>query len=200
MNDWLDSLKQLDVQVFRLLNSGHWGSKSAGQAAFDPFMLLLSEKWPWAIAGVAVVGWSLWKRRSAALKLCLLLALTLSITDLVTFRVLKPAFARARPCYQLSDVRLVQPSCGSDYGLPSNHAANAMATATVLILAWRRRWTWGLPGVAVLVGASRVYLGAHYPGDVLLGFVTGGLLGWLCFRLSRLLPWLALPPPEGSPP
>lgn len=54
-------------------------------------------------------------------------------------RILKPAIDRERPCHQLTDVRIVPPSCGGTWSFPSNHAANGMAVATVAILVTRRR-------------------------------------------------------------
>jgi undecaprenyl-diphosphatase len=114
------------------------------------------------------------------------LGIAIGTTDAMTYQVLKPSFDRLRPCYlEPEATRLVVESCGSDLGFPSNHAANAMAAAVAGALTWRRRrLNIFLFGTASLVGLSRIYLGVHFPGDVLGGFVVGALIS-----LALWWPW-----------
>ncbi|MFK7871728.1 MAG: phosphatase PAP2 family protein [Oligoflexales bacterium] len=93
--------------------------------------------------------------------------------------MLKPYFARLRPCYQMDHLVLFHDKCGGFWGLPSNHAANGMSIATYFLVR-------GYPKIgffgffsAFWVGYSRVYSGVHFPGDVLLGFACGGGIGFL---------------------
>lgn len=116
------------------------------------------------------------------------------IVWLVTFTVeypLKLLFHRPRPFVQLAHARLVgaQPR---HFSFPSGHTASSFASAWIL---QRRfpRWRWLHWGLALLVAANRVYLGAHFPGDTVAGAVSGVLLAALYSRL----PWL--PRPESSP-
>jgi undecaprenyl-diphosphatase len=185
----LDLLKSLDEAAFYAING------AAGSPALDTLMLVLSARATWAVIGVALVGAALWRRRGDLLRLVLAIGLAIALADLVTYQVLKPTFARERPCHQLvGQIRLLQPSCGSDYGFPSNHAANGMAIATAVAVVTRHRSALVVALIAALVGLSRIYLGAHFPGDVLAGFVVGALIGvaaaWLVRRIppSRWLP------------
>jgi undecaprenyl-diphosphatase len=81
-------------------------------------------------------------------------------------------------------VHIVNCHCGGLYGFVSSHAANSFNVAVLSILFIRERWfsvlmiTW-----AVVVGYSRIYLGVHYPGDVLCGSILGVLIGWSSYRL-----------------
>jgi undecaprenyl-diphosphatase len=161
-----------DASLFRLVNEG------LGAPWLDGVMLAISSRLVWVLAALIILGYLAWRRRGRALVFALLLGATLGVSDFVTFQVLKPTFSRMRPCYALQDVRLVQPSCGGDYGLPSNHAANAMAMAVAIsVTSERRRVMWPLTlALTFLVGLSRVYLGVHYPGDVLAGFAVGALV------------------------
>jgi undecaprenyl-diphosphatase len=102
----------------------------------------------------------------------LLAGLAVGITDLVVAEVVKPWVDRLRPCFALPDVRLLIPRQPHSPSFPSSHAANCFAIATVLA-------TLG-PGfaricflVAALVALSRVYLGVHYPLDILAGALLG---------------------------
>jgi membrane-associated phospholipid phosphatase len=92
--------------------------------------------------------------------------------------VVKNAVAEPRPCRVLPDVRTVVP-CDTpmNYSFPSNHSAICAAFAVSLFLLYPR---WGLAAAvyALLIGASRVMVGVHYPHDVIAGLLIGGLVGW----------------------
>ncbi|MFA5028985.1 MAG: phosphatase PAP2 family protein [Candidatus Methylomirabilota bacterium] len=97
--------------------------------------------------------------------------------------LLKHATERIRPCHVEAGVRLMG-SCTLSFAMPSNHAAN---TAAVAMVGWLGlpRWGWLLTVLAALVGFSRVYLGVHYPGDVLVGAALGATLGGLLVLAVR---------------
>jgi len=106
----------------------------------------------------------------------------------------KPLSARGRPCNQPGLVQTVD-GCPPGNSLPSNHSAAIAAAAVALV------WAAPLAGVAAIglalfIGISRVYLGAHYPSDVLAGFALGSLCAWIAcalvarHQLSRLIPAL----------
>ena len=114
------------------------------------------------------------------------MALTIGLSDFMTYQVLKPTFARDRPCRQFQDIHLVPEFCGGDQGFPSNHAANGMAV-TVLLALNSNAWV-ALTALLLttLIGISRVYLGVHFPGDVLAGFLCGALFGLISHVLIRV--------------
>lgn len=146
--------------------------------------------------GVRRCGWK------AGGRLFLVLAVTVAVGD-VLGNLLKGWFAEPRPCLilheQLRSVgRTVSGPCGVELsGMPSNHALNFAAAATFIALAtpWRS-WRNVLFITAVLVGLSRIYLGKHYPSQVLAGVLVGAMVGWLAAWLatrSRAIPALPLP-------
>lgn len=148
----------------------------------------------YAVAGVIVaLGWRMWRHQfgwRAVAVACFCLALVYGLVA-GAYNVIKYEVLRPRPFVALGaelrvsadDVQAIRPNSS----FPSGHAANAFMLAT-LLAALRRRGSWPLwYGLAALVALSRVYLGLHYPGDVLAGAVLGTGLTWLLLHL----PWLA---------
>jgi len=121
------------------------------------------------------------------------LILAIGLAYLLVDHVLKPGFARSRPFDQLMDIRVVgfRPVT---YSFPSGHACSAFAGAWVLTLMWQRAapllWT-----LAALIAVSRIYIGVHYPIDVLAGALLGLCVGalvtggraWYIDRSSRVI-------------
>jgi len=111
-------------------------------------------------------------------------ALAVAVIDPLGHHLIKPLIGRARPCQEMT-VRLLV-DCGSGYALPSLHAANSFGavTALVTVLGWRAA---PLYAAALLSGYSRVYVGVHWPGDVLAGALYGAViglaLGWIGRRV-----------------
>ena len=135
------------------------------------------QKVPWFLYGVAPAALALWlwKGRRHALKVLVVAALAMGAGDLLAYRVIKPLVARPRPVQPWVPVERRAP--GSGNGFPSNHAVNMGAAAAVLSVAYPAA-TFAFAGVALLVGYSRVYVGVHYPGDVVAGLLLGAGIGW----------------------
>ena len=169
----------LDRVLFGLIN-GVWTHPS-----LDRVMPVITDihKEPWFLYFLAPAALGLWlyKSRKAALRVLVVAVLACAVCDMLAYRVIKPWAGRVRPEYAGIGARVLTPS-GGRMGFPSNHAANAGATAAVLSVAYPAASIvfWSLAG---LVAYSRVYVGQHYPFDVLAGLALGGLLSW---------PWAAL--------
>ena len=113
-----------------------------------------------------------------------LVLVAVGAADLVSVRVIKPAVERDRPCHSLASVRAPL-GCGSGKSFPSAHASDTAAAATVV--------AWAAPAVTpvalvivALVGVSRVYLGVHYPSDVVAGWVLGAAIASALIVIARL--------------
>ena len=120
------------------------------------------------------------------------LALTILLASLVTDRVLKPLIGRERPFVSTPDIRVIG-GRPADASFPSGHAANAFAGSSALsrIVPGARIVWWAM---ALTIAYSRVYLGVHYPLDVIGGAAMGWLCGLLLERvLDRLRGWRAGP-------
>lgn len=132
------------------------------------------------LAFAALFAWMLWRARTSPVRIAvaLLPPAATAIAYLIS-EGLKSVIQEDRPCRNL--VTLVDCPPIGDWSFPSNHSTIGAAAAVGLALAWRRLALWVLPGAA-LMGFSRVFVGAHYPHDVLAGLVLGSVTAWLVFR------------------
>lgn len=106
----------------------------------------------------------------------LLLVVTVAVTDQLASSVLKPLIGRVRPCHVVEGLRAIT-GCGNTLSFPSGHATSSMAAAILLGLLYRR-WLWVLIAYSVLLSYTRIYIGVHYPSDILAGWIIGGGIAW----------------------
>jgi undecaprenyl-diphosphatase len=187
-------LSALDARIFHLIN------RSLQNPLFDLVMPILSNKRYFLLPALVVVLMLLvWGGRRMWIVVAVAVA-ALALSDVGT-NLIKAALHRTRPCHVIPDVHLLA-GCTRSFSLPSNHASNMFALAAVGWLGLRR-WRWALALLAAGVAYSRVYLGVHYPADVLAGALWGGALGWgLTALAARLWPgWFETPaaPPRRVP-
>lgn len=186
------TLDAWDKGLFLFLNG------SLENAFFDLLMPFLTEKWNFIIP-LALVFLYLFLRGRRSMRVLLLSSLVLLLLADGSATALKSLFQRARPCQVLDHVRTLV-GCSSSFALPSNHATNIFAMASFFASS-DRRLVVPLFVLAFLVGYSRIYVGVHYPLDVLGGAVLGIALGLLLGSLGRriLLRWDKRRPTSGGP-
>jgi len=172
----LEWLKFIDTRVFLAINGAHNGF-------FDFVMFWASDRLIWIplYLFLAYLLFRHYRRRAWILLLFAGLAITLS--DQTSVHLFKQVFQRLRPCHEPSVsqlVHLVNGKCGGMYGFISSHAANSFALATYLSLLLGKKirgFTILMLAWALLLCYSRVYLGVHYPGDVIVGAIWGAGIG-----------------------
>ena len=167
----LEYLAELDKTLFLFFNV------QIANAVTDIVMPIVTSDMVLRFAYATALMLLLWKGDKWTRWLVLFSVLALAITDQATSHWLKPIFTRPRPCHTLSidAFRLLVP-CGAGHSMPSSHAANAFGQALLFGLAFRHT-RWWLAGIAGVIALSRVFVGVHYPGDILVGSIVGAVLG-----------------------
>jgi undecaprenyl-diphosphatase len=189
VGDVVGGLYGLDQTIFLLIN------RTLQNPVFDQVMPALSNKWLGFVVVGVVVPCLFLRYGRRVWPVIALAVLAVALSDLGA-GLIKHAFQRIRPCHVIPDVHLLA-GCTRSFSMPSNHASNMFALAGVvggLLPAWR----WVLLPVAGGVAYSRVYLGVHYPSDVLIGAICGAVLGYgLVLLAKRILPasWTMVPVP-----
>lgn len=181
----LEYLLKIDEQLLVFLNN-------LGVESWDNFWKIFTEKYthiPMLIVLLVLLFRALGTKRFfiAFLVLIGMATFTDQITNLAKYNFLRP-----RPC-KVSElegvIRFVAKRC-SRYGYFSGHSSNSMALAISLGLLLKHRYSkllYVLIFWALCMGYSRIYVGVHYPGDVLTGFIVGGLNGYLFYKLYKFI-------------
>ncbi len=178
----LETLHQLDTDLFLWLN-GHYAPW------LDPVMVWITARNSWIPFYVLLVGWLGYRFRWRAVPLVLTLVVAVALSDQMASSLLKPLTHRLRPCHVSALQPLIHPvlPCGGQYGFASSHAANAFALAAGLwfLLGQQYRWLgWGFLW-AFAVAYSRIYVGAHYPLDVVAGAGIGVFMASVSVRVYQ---------------
>ncbi|PMD98853.1 phosphatase PAP2 family protein [Siphonobacter sp. BAB-5405] len=177
-------LNQLDTELFLALNGAHatW---------LDHAMYWISDQEFWYPFYALILAWLFWRFKKKAIGVVLACVATIALGDQFTSSVLKPWVARLRPCHEPSIERMVHVvwECGGQYGFASSHAANTFGFVMVLTILFGKEHPWikWLFLWAALVSYSRIYVGAHYPLDVLTGAAVGILFAFLVTLIYKKL-------------
>jgi undecaprenyl-diphosphatase len=179
----IEKIKELDSNLLVYLNG-------LGSEKYDPFWLFITNQFYWT-PFFLLLFYLIYKKIGGkqTLYIILFVAVLIAFTDQTT-NLFKHTFARLRPCNSpdiKSIIRIVQ--VRNSYSFFSGHAANTMAVATFLFLILKRYYKYfGFLFLWPLIFAySRIYLGLHYPGDILTGYFFGAVFGSLLYLVYRKL-------------
>jgi len=166
----IEYLEHIDQQLFIFLNGIH-------SPFFDTIMWFISGKFSWIPLYAVLLFFMLKKEGKFKWYALLAIVVLITLSDQISNHFFKEVFLRYRPSHNFDlqdNVHLVNNYRGGKYGFVSSHAANSFALATFLAFIFKNKYVFiGLLFWSVVVSYSRVYLGVHYPADV----VCGGLIG-----------------------
>lgn len=152
----------------------------------DDYMIIISNPYKWLIPVLSFAMILIYVDWAAGLYAICLGSLSASIADRINSGVLKKNTDRVRPGKQFQNIRSLGTMNYGKKSFPSNHASNTMAFA--MTFSFMFSWAgWVMIPLSILVGYSRIYCGAHYPSDVLAGWIIGGSWAFLFFNLFEVL-------------
>ena len=182
----IEEILKLDSQLFLFLNN-------LGSSTFDAFWIFLSYKESNIFFYLSLLIFYFHKesktiKLSEVFQSLLFIAIMVLIAD-QTANLFKDSFQRLRPCYNeslIDSVRLVKESCGGKYGFFSAHASNSFSLAVFFGLLYKNKYRYIIYLsllYASLISYSRIYLGVHFPLDILFGGIYGITIGLVVFRI-----------------
>jgi len=185
---------EIDQQFFLYLNS-------ANSPFWDKVMYFLSMTVVWIPLYVGILTYLGMNHKKRFVILILFLIIAVALTD-QTALLIKNTVERLRPCHEpdlQGLVHTVNGECGGMFGFVSSHAANSFNVALVSLLLIRKKWySVSILIWAAAIGYSRIYLGVHYPADVICGALLGAFIGTCIYRIyvvtDRILQQRERPP------
>lgn len=174
----LDQLINTDQQLFYAINNG------LSNPFFDWLMPLLRNRFFWAPLYLFLALFLVLNYKRTGLIILIFFGLTFGLTDYFASSLVKPAVQRLRPCNdtEVKSTAKMLIACGTGYSFPSTHAANHFALAIFLIAVFYKRWK-PIMILALLwafaVSFAQIYVGVHYPLDILGGAVLGSMIGYV---------------------
>lgn len=156
-------------------------NQSLANSFFDIIMPIITNPYNWQIPiliiWLALMVFGGQKGRVAGL----LIIFVVIMSDQISSAIIKPSVGRIRPCHLYENLRMLV-NCGGKYSFPSSHASNISAAA-LLFSYFYRKGSLIFLFIALIVGFSRVYVGVHYPLDVLAGFAVGFCSTFIILKL-----------------
>jgi undecaprenyl-diphosphatase len=176
-------IEKLDQHLFLFLNS-------LNSPFWDHVMWAVSGRLIWVPLYLAIVYVLSRKLRRKMFALVIVIAVVVVFGNEFSV-IIKNMVQRPRPCHEPALeglVHIVNGKCGGLYGFVSSHATNAFSVALLSLSFIRIRWfTIFIIIWAVMVGYSRIYLGVHYPADVLCGSLLGAVTGWTGYKIYEII-------------
>lgn len=181
----LFSIQSVDEWLFRIINTG------MSDSFFDVVLVPVRDREFWIPLYILITVLIILKYKWKSLWLILVCIAAFALTDQLSSSVIKPAVGRLRPCNNAefkTEVILRVDACGAGKSFTSSHAANTFGFATILTLLFAKgkRWKLWLAYLwAFTVSFAQIYVGVHYPSDILGGALLGVLCSVVIFALAK---------------
>ena len=174
----MELINSIDITIFHLINDN-------GFLEMDKAMLVVSDKFTWIPLYLLLLYLLYKKYKANLLWITISLIILVFLADYGSVHFFKNTFERLRPCHQLEQVRIVG-ECGGLYSFISSHAANTFAIAFFIGLTLRNiKWFVFLFSWAVIIGYSRIYLGVHFPFDIIGGMFWALFVSLLVYNVFK---------------
>lgn len=160
---------------------------------YDLIFPVIRNKYTWVPLYTFILSYLVINHKKKGFYFFLFMIITITVADQVSSGLIKPAVERLRPCNDIMWTNIVRNlvHCGSGYSFPSSHATNHFAIAFFLIFSFRKNERYILMGLLViwasLISIGQVYVGVHYPIDILAGCLLGIIIGAGISLLARRL-------------
>lgn len=178
----LEQLIHYDQELFLFFN------QTISNLFFDFLMPILRNPYTWAPLYLFLIIFFIRNYKTRGIVMLVFFILTFAIADSTSSSLIKPEVKRVRPCNDalFKDEIKLRVRCGSGYSFPSSHATNHFALGMFLLVVFRKRWkpiVWLSLGWAASISFAQIYVGVHYPIDILAGAILGSLIGYLVATL-----------------
>jgi membrane-associated phospholipid phosphatase len=180
-----DLIERIDKLLFIYIHN------DSNSAVLDSMMLLIRNQYTWVFLYVFLLTYVYLKAKKVFWVFILFSLATFALCDSISAAFLKPLLGRVRPCHDPEVQAFVRNllDCGGIYSFPSSHAANHFGLATFWFIFFQKinhsKWSW-LFVWAAIIGYAQVYVGKHYPLDIVAGAMLGLLLG---LGIGRIFQW-----------
>lgn len=182
----LETILQWDLTIFEFIN------QTFTNGFFDWFLPIMRYKYVWVPLYIFLISFLVINYRGSGIVLCLFAFLTIALTDQTSSSLVKHFFERLRPCNDpdVQDQMRLLVDCGSGFSFTSSHATNHFGLAAFLAALFNKNYRW--VGIvfyiwAFVVSYSQVYVGVHYPFDILGGAILGTIIGKTTGTTGRFL-------------